>query len=295
MKYLSRLTRLVCVSMVIATPVHAQRYSAADSVRVWTGRIPDGGTLTVKNIVGDITVVQSSDDRVEVRAEVRSRGRVDPSALSFDIRESPTTTMICTVYRGESACDDGNFNDMHAVVRYTIAMPGGVQLRASTGNGQLSVERAGAQVELSTGNGAIHIGETDGRVTASTGNGDVEIESAQGPVHASSGNGHIFVSTAAGPVSASTGSGDIDVRMKTVSAQSNMEFSSGSGAVRITLPPDFNGDVDASTGNGDLHTDFAIKLVGRLDPQHMRGTIGSGGRMIHLSTGSGRLEIRKGS
>jgi hypothetical protein len=74
-----------------------------------------------------------------------------------------------------------------------------------------------------------------------------------------------------------------------------MEFSSGSGAVRVTLPPDFNGDVDASTGNGELRTDFAIKLVGRLDPQHMRGTIGTGGRMIHLSTGNGRLEIRKGS
>jgi DUF4097 and DUF4098 domain-containing protein YvlB len=157
------------------------------------------------------------------------------------------------------------------------------------------VERAGAQVELSTGNGAIHIGETDGRVTASTGNGDVEVESARGPVRASTGNGRIFVSTAAGPVSASTGNGDIDVRMKTLSANSDMAFSSGSGAVRITLPPDFNGDVDASTGSGDLRTDFAIKLVGRLDPQHMRGTIGTGGRMIHLSTGSGRLEIRKGS
>ena len=33
----------------------------------------------------------------------------------------------------------------------------------------------------------------------------------------------------------------------------------------------------------------------RLDPQHMRGTIGTGGRLLRLSTGNGRLEIRKGS
>jgi putative adhesin len=295
MTFLSRLTRFACVSMLAGTSLQAQRYDSAESVTVWRGRLNDGGMLTVKNIVGDITVVQSPDDRVEVRAEKRTRGRADPGAVAFDVRESPTNTTICTVYRGESACEGGNFTDARVVVRYTIAMPGGVRLRASTGNGQLSVERAGSQVELSTGNGAIHIAEAEGQVAASTGNGDVEVESAGGPVRASSGNGRIFVSTGAGPVSASTGNGDIDVRMKTLSTSSNMEFSSGSGAVRITLPPDFNGDVDASTGSGDLRTDFAIKLVGRLDPQHMRGTIGSGGRMIRLSTGNGRLEIRKGT
>lgn len=295
MKYRSRLTLLACITLLSATSLAAQRYTSSDSITVWQGRLSDGGVLTVKNIVGDISVIESRDDRVEVRAEKRTRGRADPGAVSFDVREGPSSATICTVYRGESACENGRFTDTRVVVRYTIAMPRGVRLRASTGNGRLSVERAGGQVELSTGNGAIHVGETDGSVTASTGNGDLEIEGAHGPVHASSGNGRIFVSTASGPVSASTGNGDIDVRMQALSTDADMDFSSGSGAVRITLPPDFNGDVDASTGSGDLRTDFAIKLTGRLDPQHMRGTIGSGGRVIRLSTGSGRLEIRKGS
>lgn len=295
MKYVSQLAIVLCIQFSAATPSHAQEYTSRDSVTVWRGRLDDGGMLTVKNIVGGITVKESRDDRIVVRAEKRTRGRVDPADIAFDVRESPSNTTICTVYRGESACDGGGFSNVRLDVRYTIEMPSGVRLRASTGNGQLSVERAGAEVELSTGNGAIHIGETDGRVTASTGNGDLEIASARGPVRASSGNGRIFVSTTSGPVSASTGNGDIDVRMKALSTDADMTFTSGSGAVRVTLPPDFNGDVDASTGNGDLRTDFAIKLVGRLDPQHMRGTIGAGGRTIHLSTGNGRLEIRKGS
>ena len=83
--------------------------------------------------------------------------------------------------------------------------------------------------------------------------------------------------------------------MQSLSSAGDMNFVSGSGTVRITLPADFNGEVDASTGNGELRTDFEIKLIGRLDPQHMRGTIGSGGRTIKLQTGNGRLEIRKGS
>jgi DUF4097 and DUF4098 domain-containing protein YvlB len=170
-----------------------------------------------------------------------------------------------------------------------------MRLHVSTGNGELSVERAGSEVDLHTGNGGIRIGQTEGRVVAATGNGDLEVESARGPVRASTGNGRIFVSTSAGPVTATTGNGDIDVRMQSLSTEADMDFRSGSGAVRVTLPADFNGDIDASTGNGDLHTDFAIKLVGRLDPQHMRGTIGNGGRTVHLQTGNGRLEIRKGT
>lgn len=296
MKYIQFVARIAPLLLVAATlQAQSSRGRNGDSIFVWSARIGNGGTLTVKNIVGGITVTEAGSDRVEVRAEKRMRGRGDPNDITFDVQESSNGATVCTVYRGESACEDGNFSNTRFTVRYTIAMPPGLRLRASTGNGELSVEKAGNEVELSTGNGGIHIGQTEGRVTASTGNGDLEVESARGPVRASTGNGRIFVSTSAGPVSANTGNGDIDVRMQSLSNSGDMTFVSGSGAVRVTLPSDFNGDVDASTGNGDLHTDFAIKLIGRLDPQHMRGTIGSGGRTIHLQTGNGRLEIRKGS
>jgi hypothetical protein len=265
-----------------------------DNILVWSGRIADGGLLTVKNIIGGITITEARDDRVEVRASKRTRARGNPADISFDVDESQGGATICTVYRGESACDEGGFNNVRASVQYTIALPRGLRIKASTGNGELSVAQGGSDVELRTGNGAIHVGETDGRVTASTGNGDVEIENARGPVRTTTGNGRIVVSTAAGPVAAHTGNGDIDVRIKTLRTESDMEFTSGSGAVRVTLPADFNGELDASTGNGELRTDFDIHITGRLDPQHMRGIIGSGGRLLKLHTGNGRLEIRKG-
>jgi hypothetical protein len=296
MKYIHLVSYIAPLSLLVTTNVCAQNLRGrGDSIFVWSARIGDGGTLTIKNIVGGITVTEAQGDRVEVRAEKRMRGRGDPADIDFDVQESGSGATICTVYRGESACEDGGFNNTRFNVKYTVAMPRGLRLRASTGNGDLSVERAGSEVELHTGNGGIHIGQTEGRVNAATGNGDLEVESARGPVRASTGNGRVFVATSAGPVSVSTGNGDIDVRMQSVRADGDMSFVSGSGAVRVTLPSDFNGDVDASTGNGELRTDFEIKLIGRLDPQHMRGTIGSGGRMLRLQTGNGRLEIRKGS
>jgi DUF4097 and DUF4098 domain-containing protein YvlB len=285
----------VLVAAALTAPAFAQDVRGKnDSTFVWTGRIADGGTLTIKNIVGDISVIEASGDRVEVRAAKRTRGR-DPGDVTFDVNESASSATICTVYRGESACDEGNFNNVRISVNYTIAMPRGLRLRASTGNGELSVDKAGSEVDLRTGNGAIHIGQTEGRVTATTGNGDLEVESAKGPVRVNSGNGRIFVSTASGPVSAHTGNGDVEVRMKALSTDADMDFRSGSGAIRVTLPADFNGEFEASTGNGELRSDFEIKVTGRFDPQHIRGVIGKGGRLIRLQTGNGRLEIRKGS
>jgi putative adhesin len=296
MKYARLVASMTTLSLAVGTTLHAQSTRGrADTTFVWSARIRDGGTLTIKNVVGGISVTEGRGDEVEVRADKQVRGRGDPGDITFDVQESSSGATICTVYRGESACDDGGFNNTRFSVRYTVAMPRGLRLRASTGNGELSVERAGSEVDLHTGNGGIRIGQTEGRVTAATGNGDVEVEGARGPVRASTGNGRIYVATSAGPVSATTGNGDIDVRMQSLGTTADMEFRSGSGAVRVTLPADFNGEVDASTGNGELRTDFAIRLIGRLDPQHMRGTIGTGGRTLHLSTGNGRLEIRKGS
>lgn len=266
-----------------------------DASIVWSGRMSDGSILTVRNISGAINVVEAAGDRVEVRATKRARAGRDPSELTFDVRDGASATTICAVYRGENACEDGRFRNMRIDADLTISMPRGLRLRASTGNGRLSVDKAGSDVDVSTGNGEITIGQTEGRVSASSGNGNVEIESAKGPVHVSSGNGRIFVSTSEGPVSASTGNGDIDVRMRALSTAADMEFSSGSGTIRVTLPSEFNGELEASTGNGELRSDFEIQIRGRLDPQHMRGTIGRGGRLIRLTTGNGRIEIRKGS
>jgi hypothetical protein len=61
----------------------------------------------------------------------------------------------------------------------------------------------------------------------------------------------------------------------------------------VLLPAAFQGEVDSQTGNGKVMTDFPISVDGRLDSQHLRGTIGKGGPRIRLSTGNGDLELRK--
>jgi DUF4097 and DUF4098 domain-containing protein YvlB len=280
--------------LLAASTAAAQR----DTAFSWSKRLPDGARLTIKNINGPIDVRAATGDRVEVRAVVRLESRGSASDVTFDVNErAPDDVEICTVYRGSSDCDSNHsWNNMHVSVRYTIDLPKSMRLRAFTGNGDISVTQTVADVDAASGNGDIRITESLGRVTASTGNGAVTITSARGPVKASSGNGRITANTSLGPVEASTGNGDIDVRMAKLPAdQGSMTFTTGSGSVLVSLPADFNGEIDANTGNGSIDTgDFEIRVQGRLSASRIRGTIGTGnGPLVKLRSGNGRLALRK--
>ena len=273
----------------------------ADSVFTWRGPLRAGAMLTVRNHNGPIDVRPATGTQVELRAEKRARyGNISDVAFNVGTGSSGDVT-ICSTFRGNDPCDrdrDGRWRDddngrRHVTVAMTVLVPRGTQVRVSTGNGAVTVERVGGEVNATTGNGRVNVRNTEGAVRVSTGNGDVEVRDVAGAVRVTTGNGRVSVSTARGPVEARSGNGDLDVRMTAVQASEDMTFSTGSGDVRVTLPADYNGDLDASTGNGSISSDFDLKVEGRLSPRRVRAAIGRGGARLRLSTGNGELEVRR--
>ena len=285
---------LVLASLIPALAGAQER--TADDLFTWSGRIASGGSFSIRHFNGPIDVREGAGDRVELRAERRSRRSAE---LSFEVENTADGVRLCGVWRGRSACDNSrnrgwDWDEGPPSSRLTVMLPKGVRLFANTGNGDVTVEKASNDVEVRTGNGDVRIMLTAGRVDVSTGNGELEIDGATGPVSANTGNGRVSVFTSTGPVTARTGNGEIDVRMKTLTGSSDMTFSTGNGAVRVALPSTFAGEIDASTGHGDFSSDFEIRVLGRLNPRHIRGTIGENGtRRIRMTTGNGRLELRK--
>ena len=288
-----------CLIIALALPaVLTAQERTSDNLFTWSGRVPSNSTVTIRHYNGPIDVREGTGDRVEFRAERRSRRS---NELSFEVENVSDGVMICGVWRGRSACDEGrrswggDWDDGPPSSRLSVTLPKGVRLRANTGNGDVTVEKASNDVEVRSGNGDVRVTLTAGRVDVGTGNGELEIDGATGPVRANTGNGRVSVVTSTGPVSAHTGNGEIDVRMKTLSASAgDMEFVTGNGSITVALPSNFTGEVDANTGNGEFRSDFEIRVMGRLNPNHVRGTIGDGGgRLIKMTSGSGRLELRK--
>lgn len=300
-----RVTVAALALAAVAAPSGAQTLvGRADSVYTWRGQIAAGRTLQVKNFNGPIDVRGTTGTTAELRAEKRTeRGGGALSDVEFEVQDGRGTgdVTICAVSRGRNPCDDRGWNDdsddrgwrRNVTVAMTILVPKGTQVKIGTGNGAISIEQVSGDISAASGNGRVHVTGAEGTVRVSSGNGDIDVRDSRSQVRVSTGNGRVTVGTVEGPVEARTGNGDIEVSMSKLRGNQDMEFHTGSGSVRVTLPAGFNGELDASTGNGEISSDFDLKLSGSVNPRRIHATIGTGGSRLRMTTGNGRLELRK--
>jgi hypothetical protein len=246
-----------------ATPLHAQRQTE-DNAFTWSGRIPSGHWIRVRNLSGDIDVTSSNSDRVEVTA-TKSWRRSDPQSVRFEVRKSGANdddVLVCAIWGDRTDCDeDGykshNVRNNDVSVQFRVAIPRGVKIGVSTVNGAVGIEGATSEVE------------------------------------ASSVNGEVEATSSGGPVSAKTVNGSVTARMGRFDSDEDLDFKTINGSVVVEFTGDLDADVELSTVNGSFHTDYPVTLNGRLDPRHLRARLGRGGRRIRLTTVNGDVELRR--
>ncbi|HEX8209750.1 MAG TPA: DUF4097 family beta strand repeat-containing protein [Longimicrobium sp.] len=284
---------LLTLAVLAAAPLEAQR-DGYD----WSGSIPAGATLRVSTGAGDVNVTRAPrGSTATVRGRVRrAQGN---ERIRFELVREGQNVTICALYTERATCtaqgirDDSHRGNRHARADFTVEVPAGVLLAASSGTGDVDVSGATASVRASTGNGDVRVGPGAAEVNASSGNGTIQVQGARGAVRASSGNGQIDVATSAGPVTASSGNGDIRVSMASLRSTSDLSFSSGNGDITLRLPSDFSAELQASTGSGSVRSDFEVRTTGRITAHRLRGTIGRGGRSLRISTGSGSIALER--
>lgn len=257
-----RMMFMALLALVLQAPLLAAQ--AADFS--WDGRLEPGAWLYIRNLNGPVRVEAASGDRAEVTAVKREGRRGDPDEVRIEMRNvSGGGVLICAFWSENATCDEDGYRSRgrgdrnqnnDTKVEFTVRLPRGVKLAASTVNGELRV--AGATSE----------------VNASTVNGDVDAVSTGGPVVASTVNG------------------DIDVRMRDAGS-ADLEYSTVNGSITIEVPAGLNADVDMRTVNGSLSSDFPITLRGRVNPHSLKATIGNGGRRLKLSTVNGSITLSK--
>jgi DUF4097 and DUF4098 domain-containing protein YvlB len=262
--------------------------------------MPAGARLSIRNVNGPIEVRPGTTDRVEVQAVYRLDSRARPGDITFEVRDSAGNDVeICSIDRGQNACAaaEDMWSDNHVSVRYLVDLPKGMRFHAFTGNGSIIVMQSVIDAYVQTGSGDVVVRESESRVSAITGNGDVTVAMAFGPVSARTGNGDVLVNMSYGRIDASSGNGDVQARLLSVNPQQDstaMSISSGNGDIHLTLPADFNGLLNADTGNGKVSAEFDVRAT-RSDKSRLRGTVGNGnGPVINVHSGNGRVEIRKG-
>lgn len=231
----------------------------------WRRTLTAGQTIEIVGVNGPIEAVGTGGREVEVRA-VKTGRKSDPAEVRIEVVEHADGITICAVYPAprrspENSCrpkgkSRSNTRDNDVKVAWTLRIPAGV------------------------------------RFAGRTVNGDVTARDLSAPATGRSVNGSITIETSAW-ASATTVNGSISARMGSTDWEGDAEFETVNGAITLDLPANASMEVDASSVNGVMSTDFPLTIRGKWGPQRMHGSIGQGGRMLMLSSVNGDVSLRK--
>jgi len=264
---MSRRSPAALAALLIALLPAALAAQDRQSERTWTlnEQVPAGKWLRVRNVSGEVRVRASTSDRVEIVA-TKSWRRGDPTLVRIESRKSPDgSLLVCAFWTENATCSENGYRsnsegrnrDNDVAVDFEVRLPKGVNIGAWSVNGEVSVDGATGEVEA----GSV--------------NGTVDATSTGGPVQASSVNGSVHA------------------RMGRLTGNDDLDFSTVNGSVIAEFGEDIDANIELSTVNGRFQTDWPVTITGRVDPRHLRATLGKGGRRVRLSTVNGNVELRK--
>ena len=162
-----------------------------------------------------------------------------------------------------------------------------------------------------TGHVTIQVPVQTSLVLRSVNGGAIEVENISGSIDANHTNGSIKITNVSGSVLANTTNGKVLVSLNKVTADKAMSFTSFNGTVDVTLPADVKANVMMKTNNGEIWSDFDIKLSASGKPpvvednrstngkykvhldRAMYGSINGGGPEMQFVTYNGNIMIHK--
>ena len=272
-KFYKFILSLAAVALLVAQPLSAQSNNRV-SVPLTDPSRPV--TLRAHLVAGSITV--KGADVKEVLVEARNRGGEDDSDHDSRGNGMKRIPMTSTGLNIEA---DNN------------------QVRISTDSTQRATDLiitvpVHTSLSLHTVNdGNISVSGVDGELDVNDVNGEVDLKNVAGSVVAHALNGHVVVT------------------MTRIDPQKPMAFSSLNGDIDVTFPADLKANVSMRTDNGEVYSDFDVKLVANAPQQtvqddrqkggkyqvkidkNVRGTINGGGQDIQFKNFNGNIYIRK--
>jgi len=225
--------------------------------------------LTVTNVSGPIRVAGWDGETVRVRYVKQARTDADLQDFRIEVRSDAETVTVRPVY--EPAGGIGRFGSVDF---------------------EVSVPRRIARVTLHDVSGPIVVDELPGVVMK-------ELSTVSGAI-TSSGDGDLTAKTTSGAVAfdfsgdeleASTVSGRIEGTVRSLGPK-GADIRTVSGRVSLDAPPALNAELDLRSVSGSITCDFPV-TIREQTRNRLKGTVGSGGIPVSVSTTSGSIRIGK--
>lgn len=235
--------------------VSAGAQASASKEENYSYPLADGGSLSVSNVNGSITVTGGSGKTVEIKATKKADREKNLEDIKIKISHTADSIDVETDLPNSShwfSHDDGE-------VTYVITVPAGTNLD--------SVE---------------------------TVNGTVRISAVKGEVTAESVNGNLDLSDLANDVKMSTVNGRIRAVFAECKGRQRVKAETVNGSVVLLLPTDTDAAVNVDTLNGHIDADdFDLDADKGFVGSDLDGKIGNGNASISVDTVNGSVKINR--
>lgn len=163
-----------------------------------------------------------------------------------------------------------------------------------TGDGSVRANSLTGTIDLHTSDGGITVDTLKGDIRLRTGDGSVEARDLDGNVEADSGDGHIRLTGRFEALNVKTGDGSVDAKVQPGSKMTtSWTLRTGDGSVDLTLPSDFQANIDATTGDGHISLGIPVTVEGTFSKSQVRGKMNGGGQLLTIHTGDGSIRLSK--
>lgn len=225
--------------------------------------------IKINTSSGDIALVKGSSNDVQVKVTFT----YDADDYQPVFEQSGSTLTLKEDFHNKRSVS-GN-------CKWTLTIPDGLDLRASSGSGNVQAtdlkvtisantgsgnytwKNVSGDSDINTGSGDIELDAFQGKIDLNTGSGDITVAKSNGDVHANTGSGNISMMGVKGGISANTGSGNI--KAQELNLTSKGSFNSGSGRVVLVLSAPLTQNLSLNSGSGDAVLDCnGTKLEGKL-------------------------------
>ncbi len=257
---------LMLVVPTVATPILAQSWRVIDDEE-WcreAGRgycevreltlSADRDDFGVKSTNGDITVEAWDGDEIYIRALIKVKGWGSSAAeTAEEVRISTKGTIKARGPKGSGWWIFGGNNNWS--VSYRVKVPARFDMDVHTTNGSLRVTGVSGEIDAGTTNGSVTLVDVGGDVDCGTTNGGVKVFL--------DGDGW---------------------------AGEGLNLHATNGGISVVMPKGYSANLDASTTNGGISVDHAIRLQ-KKSRGRLSGTIGDGGPTIRARTTNGGVRF----
>lgn len=268
--------------------------------------IKDPVTLSVTVSGGNVTIGYSRDDQVALYAFGKDAGGkylpeeffknklvIEQKENRVSIRDAPTGgALVGSLYSIDYRIDVPYRTEVDSTVSGTgnqtvTGVYGPATLVSGVGDIDAQYVRFGP-IHANTGKGNISCTRDFG-VDAETGDGNITLmEDGPSKAVVKRGRGRIEVGGARGSVDGSTDAGILHIKAV---PSDDWQLKSGSGSIRVELPPESKFEVDANSDSGEISVEREDMQKPQDEIHHLHQQVNGGGKHIVARSVKGSISI----